>query len=52
MAKSLTDPSAVRSFVDAIPSCEEKLASYTQDGNKALFTKVDEVLDRAAAGVL
>jgi uncharacterized protein (TIGR00661 family) len=52
MAKSLTDPAAVRDFVAAIPGCEEKLASYAQDGNHLLFRKVDELLDRAAAGVL
>ena len=34
------------------PACEEKLAAYAQDGNEVLFQKVDELLDRAAAGVL
>jgi uncharacterized protein (TIGR00661 family) len=52
MAKSLTDPAAVRDFVAALPECEEKLSSYAQDGNALLFAKVDELLDRAAAGVL
>jgi uncharacterized protein (TIGR00661 family) len=52
MAKSLTDPAAVRDFVAAIPSCEEKLAAYSQEGNSLLFHKVDELLDRAAAGLL
>jgi hypothetical protein len=52
MARSLTDPDAVRDFVAAIPGCEDKLASYAQDDNHLLFQKVDELLDRAAAGVL
>jgi uncharacterized protein (TIGR00661 family) len=52
MAKTLTDPAAVRDFVAAIPACEDKLASYAQDGNRLLLAKVDELLDRAAAGVL
>ena len=52
MAKSLTDPAVVRDFVAAIPGCEEKLAGYRQEGNQLLFHKVDELLDRAAGGVL
>ena len=51
-AKRLTDPGAIRDFVAAIPACEEKLAGYAQDGNEVLFRAVDELLDRAAAGVL
>jgi uncharacterized protein (TIGR00661 family) len=52
MATSLTDPAVVRDFVAAIPACEDKLAGYAQDDNALLFQKVDELLDRAAAGVL
>jgi uncharacterized protein (TIGR00661 family) len=52
MAKSLTEPAVVRDFVAAIPACEEKLAAYEQEGNELLFRNVDELLDRAAAGVL
>jgi uncharacterized protein (TIGR00661 family) len=52
MAKTLTDPAVVKDFVAAIPACEDKLAAYSQDGNTLLFQKVDELLDRAAAGVL
>jgi uncharacterized protein (TIGR00661 family) len=52
MATSLTDPAVVRDFVAAIPACADKLASYAQDGNQLLFQNVDELLDRAAAGVL
>jgi uncharacterized protein (TIGR00661 family) len=51
-AVTLGDPAAVRDFVAAIPACEDKLAAYAQDGNKLLFQKVDELLDRAAAGLL
>ncbi|MDQ3036916.1 MAG: teichoic acid biosynthesis protein [Myxococcota bacterium] len=50
-APSLEDPKVIFDFVDAIPSCEEKLASYEQHGNEALLTELDGLLDRAAAGV-
>ena len=50
-AESLDDPRHVESFVKAIPGCEEALTSYAQDGNKALFAEVDQLLDRAAAGL-
>ena len=50
-AESLDDPRHVESFVKAIPGCEEALAAYAQDGNKALFAEVDQLLDRAAAGL-
>jgi uncharacterized protein (TIGR00661 family) len=51
-ANRLTDPGVVKAFVDAIPACEDKLSRYEQDGNQVLFRAVDELLDRAAAGVL
>jgi uncharacterized protein (TIGR00661 family) len=51
-ASKLTDPGTVKDFVARIPACEEKLAAYAQDGNQVLFRTVDELLDRAAAGVL
>ncbi len=50
-APSLEDPKTVADFIAAIPACEEKLASYTQNGNAEIFQAVDEYLDRAAAGV-
>jgi len=31
---SLDDPSCVTEFLRRLPACEEKLASYTQDGNR------------------
>jgi uncharacterized protein (TIGR00661 family) len=50
-ARDLDDPSAVTRFLDLIPHCREKLASYTQDGNSSILRALDEFLDRAAAGV-
>lgn len=51
-AKRLTEPGVVRDFVADIPRCEDKLAAYAQDGNQVLFRAVDEMLDRAEAGIL
>lgn len=51
-ADNLDDPAVIRAFVERIPACEEKLAGYSQDGNKRLFESVDELLDKAAAGLL
>jgi uncharacterized protein (TIGR00661 family) len=51
-ARTLSNPETVFAFVDAIPRCEEKLASYEQDGNRLIFAAIDELLDKAAAGVL
>lgn len=45
------DDASLGRFLAAIPGCEKKLASYAQDGNRDLFTAVDQHLDRAAAGV-
>ena len=50
-AEDLRDPATIRSFLDAVPQCEERLAGYEQDGNRALLAALDEQLDRAAAGV-
>ncbi len=51
-AETLDDPKTVTAFLEAIPSCEEKLATYEQDGNKKIATAIDEWLDKAAAGVI
>lgn len=51
-AKDLHDPATVRAFLDAVPRCEEALAAYRQDGNRALLAELDGLLDRAAARVL
>jgi len=46
------DDDSVRAFLDEVPRCEDRLASYAQDGNTLLLKELDELLDRAAAGVL
>lgn len=51
-AESLEDPQTVWDFVKAIPECKRALEGYSQNGNELLFQTVDELLDRAAAGVL
>ncbi len=50
-ASAIDDPQQVRDFLDAVPACEERLASYSQDGNRDLLGALDELLDRAAAGL-
>jgi uncharacterized protein (TIGR00661 family) len=51
-AASLEDPKTLAAFLEAVPSCEAKLASYAQDGNQAILSTLDEWLDKAAAGVI
>ncbi|HEX6863064.1 MAG TPA: glycosyltransferase family protein [Thermoanaerobaculia bacterium] len=43
-AESLQDPTVVHRFLEAIPGCEEKLASYRQDGNERLYEVVDRLV--------
>lgn len=50
-APHLDDAATIHEFLAAIPGCQEKLASYSQDGNRDLLSAVDEHLDRVAAGV-
>ena len=50
-AESLDDPQVILDFIEAIPSCEQALASYAQDGNREILAAVDQHLDRAAADV-
>lgn len=50
-APDLEDASTIHAFLAGIPEHREKLASYSQDGNRELLGAVDEHLDRAAAGV-
>lgn len=38
--------------IDAIPRYEANVAKYEQDGNRELFDALDELIDRAQAGVL
>jgi len=46
------DPDTVAAFLARVPEYERKLAGYSHDENRSLFQAVDELLDRAAAGVL
>ena len=50
-AASVCDEDAVKAFLARVPACEERLASYAQEGNDALLRALDEFLDRAAAGL-
>lgn len=43
-AESLADPVVVHRFLDAIPACEGRLASYEQDGNMKLQETLDGLL--------
>ena len=51
-APTLDDKATVLDFVANLPRYDEAIASYSQDGNRLLFAALDEVLDRAQAGVL
>tara|TARA_R110002096_G_scaffold436038_2_gene665806 strand:- start:73567 stop:74598 length:1032 start_codon:yes stop_codon:yes gene_type:complete len=51
-AESLKNESTVQSFLDNVPTYQEKLASYSQDGNSELLAALDHQLDKAAAGIL
>jgi uncharacterized protein (TIGR00661 family) len=51
-AETLEDPKTLAAFLEAVPSCEAKLESYAQDGNRAILRALDEWLDKAAAGVI
>jgi uncharacterized protein (TIGR00661 family) len=46
------DAAAIERFLRELPSCERALAGYSQAGNSETFHALDELLDRAAAGVL
>jgi uncharacterized protein (TIGR00661 family) len=50
-AERADDPKAIAAFLERVPSCEAALARYEHDGNRSLFAKVDELLDRAEAGL-
>jgi uncharacterized protein (TIGR00661 family) len=51
-ADNLDDPKTVHEFIEAIPACEARLATYAQDGNREIFAALDHFLDKAAAGVI
>jgi uncharacterized protein (TIGR00661 family) len=52
MATTLDDPKTVFDFVAELPRYEDKLCGYAQDGNSLLLRALDEILDRAAAGLM
>jgi uncharacterized protein (TIGR00661 family) len=43
-AESLADPAVVHGFLEAVPACEERLASYGQEGNEGLYGVVDGLI--------
>jgi uncharacterized protein (TIGR00661 family) len=45
-AESLEDPGQVSEFVAAIPSCEERLAEYSQAGNSEILAALDAHIAR------
>jgi uncharacterized protein (TIGR00661 family) len=45
------DEASVSAFLAAVPECEERLSSYSQDGNQRLFSALATELDKAAAGI-
>jgi uncharacterized protein (TIGR00661 family) len=51
-AERADDSDAIARFLASVPRFEDNLARYEQQGNDLLFRAVDELLDKAAAGVL
>jgi uncharacterized protein (TIGR00661 family) len=45
------DGPVLEAFLAAVPECERQLASYSQQGNEALFAGLDHQLDIIAAGL-
>ncbi len=52
LAAPAVDGAVMRRFLEGLPSFEEALADYDQDGNRQLEATLDGLLDRAEAGVL
>ena len=52
LAATSVSAAAVQHFLEQIPCCAERLATYHQDGNALLFEALDHQLDKAAAGLL
>jgi uncharacterized protein (TIGR00661 family) len=50
-ATSLDDPTPISDFLNVGPQCEKALQRYEQDGNVRLLSALDELLDKAAAGL-
>jgi uncharacterized protein (TIGR00661 family) len=51
-ADNLDDPRTVHAFLEDLPGCEARLATYAQRGNEEIFAELDDFLDLAAAGAL
>jgi uncharacterized protein (TIGR00661 family) len=51
-APTLDDPAVVHGFVKRLDEYAAKLAGYEQKGNDELYAAMDEVLDKAEAGLL
>lgn len=49
-AESLADPAVLQGFLEAVPECEERLATYQQDGNRRLQEELGRHLERFGAG--
>jgi uncharacterized protein (TIGR00661 family) len=47
----ILDGRALSEFLEAVPACEERLSTYSQDGNRLLLEALDGLLDTAAAGL-
>jgi uncharacterized protein (TIGR00661 family) len=52
MSEKLDDPAELRSFLEAVPACAERLQAHKQDGNKLILDEIDHLLDCVAAGIL
>ncbi|MEM9876980.1 MAG: glycosyltransferase family protein, partial [Myxococcota bacterium] len=48
----VANPRVVPDFLDRLPAYASALDGYAQDGNEALTSALDHLLDRAEAGVL
>jgi uncharacterized protein (TIGR00661 family) len=46
------DERALRGFLHALPECEAHLSGYSQEGNRAGFGALDQLLARATLGLL
>jgi UDP-N-acetylglucosamine:LPS N-acetylglucosamine transferase len=42
------DTATLTEFLKVVPRCEERLAAYSQDGNRLLLAALDEKLDAVA----
>ena len=51
-AVTLDDPKTVHTFLERVDGYAAALEGYQQNGNEELFTALDGLLDRAAAGIL